>query len=541
MKKIIPLFLLSVCALAARTQKCAATPDVLYGVLFEDVQMNNIFPDNKTFVDCVPKRNPADIVKDYLSMKNNPLVKFSLRGFVEANFTLPGQADTTYHSSEGDIVTHINKLWKLLERRPDQQVDCSTLLPLPNPYIVPGGRFREIYYWDSYFTMLGLKESGEIEMIENMVKNFSYMIQKYGHIPNGNRNYYLTRSQPPFFSSIVELLASIKGDGVYKTYLPALEKEYAYWMEGAAALKPGQRGKRVVKLTDGTLLNRYWDDAVTPRQESYVKDVETSWRLAESLPTADSSEVAKRKQRELLYKNLRAGAASGWDFSSRWFSDSINLYTIQTLDIAPVDLHSLMYHIEKTLEKAYQLAGNETKRKAMNVAAYKRFLALPKFFSSRLDFYSDLNLNTGKPTNAVTAAALFPLNFFIHGHDDGRQINGQKAANFIQKYLLRDGGIVTTPNNTHQQWDAPNGWAPLQWIAVNGLRHSGQQELAYEIAKRWMTLNERTFDATGKMMEKYNVEDMTKPAGGGEYKGQDGFGWTNGVYMAMRKMLQDVR
>lgn len=544
MKKIIPLFLFSIIAITAEAQKCNATPDVLYGVLFEDVQMNNIFPDNKTFVDCVPKRNPADIVKDYVAMKNNPLVKYSLRGFVEANFDLPGQADTTYHSSEGDIVTHITKLWKLLERRPDKQIDCSTLLPLPHPYIVPGGRFREIYYWDSYFTMLGLKESGEIEMIENMVKNFAYMIQKYGHIPNGNRNYYLTRSQPPFFSSIVELLASIKGDAIYKTYLPALEKEYAYWMEGAAQLKPGQRGKRLARLTDGTLLNRYWDDGITPRQESYYKDVETSWRLAESLPVTDSgkdSEVAKRKQREVLYKNLRAGAASGWDFSSRWMADSLNLYTIQVLDIAPVDLHSLMFHMEKTLEKAYKLNGNEAKRKLMSVAAMKREQALPKFFSSKLDFYSDLNLNTGKTTNIATAAAMFPLNFFVYGHPDGQQGRGQKAAAFIRKYLLRDGGIVTTPNSTYQQWDAPNGWAPLQWIAVNGLYHSGQNELAYDIAKRWMMLNERTFDATGKMMEKYNVEDMTKPAGGGEYKGQDGFGWTNGVYMAMRKLLQDVK
>jgi neutral trehalase len=98
----------------------------------------------------------------------------------------------------------------------------SSLLPLPYPYIVPGGRFREIYYWDSYFTMLGLKESGEVGMIENMVKNFAYLIQTYGHIPNGNRTYYLGRSQPPFFTAMVNLLAEIKGDSAlschFKTF-----------------------------------------------------------------------------------------------------------------------------------------------------------------------------------------------------------------------------------------------------------------------------------------------------------------------------------
>lgn len=543
MKKITWLFLLFFPLTGILAQPCNKTPDILYGVLFEDVQMAKIFPDNKTFVDCVPKRKPADIVKDYLAIKNNPAIKFSLKMFVEENFIVPAKPTDQYHTTETDIVTHLKQLWKELERKPDQQTDCSSLLPLPYPYIVPGGRFREIYYWDSYFTMLGLKESGETGMIENMIKNFAYMIQKYGHIPNGNRNYYLTRSQPPFFSSMVELLASIKGDGVYKTYLPALEKEYAYWMEGSASIKPGQSHKRVVKLKDGSIINRYWDDGVTPRQESYYQDVETSWKLAEHRTDSDTlrlsvrQELAKRKEREQLYRNLRAAAASGWDFSSRWLKDGVNLFTIQTTDIAPVDLHSLMFHLEKTLEKAYRLSGKEKQRKQLNTAAYKREMALPKFFSRELDFYSDLNLVTGKTTNTITASALFPLSFFIYGYPDGQEARGLKAATFVTKHLLRDGGIVTTPNTTGQQWDAPNGWAPLQWIAVRGLVQGGQKDLAFDIAKRWMQLNEKTFAATGKMMEKYNVEDINKPAGGGEYAGQDGFGWTNGVYLAMKKLL----
>ncbi|MFT4025167.1 MAG: trehalase family glycosidase, partial [Flavihumibacter sp.] len=217
-----------------------ATPDELYGQLFVDVQLLKVFPDGKTFVDCVPKRAPAEIVKDYLAVKRNPAIRFSLKDFVEENFQIPqGAADNYTTPADEDIRAHINKLWKLLSRTPDTAVAGSSLLPLPYPYIVPGGRFREIYYWDSYFTMLGLKVSGETEMIANMVRNFAYLIDTYGHIPNGNRSYYLSRSQPPFFAMMVELLAGIRGDQVYAEYLPALEKEYAYFMAGQEELKPG--------------------------------------------------------------------------------------------------------------------------------------------------------------------------------------------------------------------------------------------------------------------------------------------------------------
>jgi len=259
MKKIffsILLFLVMEFIAAGQVQP----PDVIYGQLFKDVQLSKIFPDGKTFVDCTPKRDPKEIVKDYLAVKNNPAIKFSLKFFVEENFELPHTPQLNYITKEKDIVMHIKNLWGVLKKDADKPVAGSSLLPLPYPYIVPGGRFREIYYWDSYFTMLGLKESGETEMIENMIKNFAYLIETYGHIPNGNRTYYLGRSQPPFFAAMVQLLASIKGDEVYKTFLPALEKEYNFWMDGANKLKPGKAYRRVVMLNDGTILNRYWDD-----------------------------------------------------------------------------------------------------------------------------------------------------------------------------------------------------------------------------------------------------------------------------------------
>jgi alpha,alpha-trehalase len=512
-------------------------PDQIYSPLFEDVQMSGIFPDNKTFVDCVPKRNPADIVKDYIQIKNNPAIRFSLRKFVEDNFIIPSSPQDNYRGGGKDIQSHIQELWTVLRRNPDKEVEGSSLLALPNPYIVPGGRFREIYYWDSYFTMLGLKESGEIQTIENMVKNFAYMLNSYGLIPNGNRSYYLSRSQPPFFSLMVELLASVKGEQVYAEFLPALETEYTYWVQGADKLKPGEAGLRAVRMPDGTVLNRYWDDETKPRQESYKEDVETATlSVRQEGRTMDFNDMAKmEKKMKSVYQNLRAGAASGWDFSSRWMADGKNLHTIETMNILPVDLNCLVLHLEQTLSVARRISKNSIGAQQMQQRITARVAAIQKYFwNSSVNFYTDYHFVKKRPQPMIMAAGMFPF-CFLKNAPNGR---AALAAATLKKHLLRPGGVVTTANNTGQQWDAPNGWAPLQWMTVWALDVSGQKELAKDIAQRWMRLTERVYTETGKLMEKYNVEDLSKTAGGGEYPGQDGFGWTNGVYLAMKRKYE---
>ena len=171
------MLLFSSAIIAGKAQQ-PATPDKIYGELFTDVQMTRIFPDGKTFVDCVPKRDPAAIVADYIKIKNNPAIRFSLKIFVEENFHVPGNIGGNYQTNKKeDATTHITKLWQVLKRSPDTARTGSSLLALPTSYIVPGGRFREIYYWDSYFTMLGLQQSGEYDIIEDMVKNFAYLIE----------------------------------------------------------------------------------------------------------------------------------------------------------------------------------------------------------------------------------------------------------------------------------------------------------------------------------------------------------------------------
>ncbi len=278
--------------------------------LFDEVQKQKVFADGKTFVDCLNKKDLQEILEEYQQSKESG--DFDLKKFVHKHFELPHVPETGFTSSaRNDIVDHIESLWPVLTRMPDEKK--GSLIPLPFSYIVPGGRFGEIYYWDSYFTMLGLKASGKIQMIENMVKNFSHLIETIGYIPNGNRTYYIGRSQPPFFSLMVRLLSELKGNSVLIDFLPGLEKEYDFWMKGKEVLNEKEPANHhVVRMNKGEILNRYWDEDETPRPESYREDVELAHQ---------ADEDPKK-----IYRHLRAGAESGWDFSSRWFKDKKSFY-----------------------------------------------------------------------------------------------------------------------------------------------------------------------------------------------------------------------
>jgi alpha,alpha-trehalase len=521
-----------------------STPDEIYGELFRDVQMNKVFPDGKTFVDCIPRKDPKAIVSDYKKLKANPAVKFSLLKFVEDNFTIPSVPEVKDIQQEKDITVHIKKLWAVLKREPDVKVNGSSLLPLPHPYIVPGGRFREIYYWDSYFTMLGLKESGETVMIENMVKNFAHLINTYGHIPNGNRSYYLSRSQPPFFPLMVQLLAEIRGNQVYADFLPAMEKEYQYFMSGADKVKIGEPVKYVVRMPDGTVMNRYWDESTKPRQESYREDVETADAAVKKMLSVSlfKNEAQQKKAEEAkrieIYQHLRAGATSGIDFSSRWFTDPKDITTIQTTNMIAVDLNSLLYQAEMIIRQAYILmpastpsvkASNSAKAADYNMKAQTRKKAIDKFcWNEKGGFYCDFDYVNNKYSDEITLAGMYPLFAKI---PDQQRAERQKQA--VMKNLFHAGGFTTTAHSTGQQWDAPNGWAPLQWMTITGLENYYFNDEAKDAAEKWIRLNKAVYERTGKLMEKYNVMDINLEAGGGEYPSQDGFGWTNGVLLAL--------
>ncbi|MCB0530079.1 MAG: alpha,alpha-trehalase TreA [Saprospiraceae bacterium] len=481
--------------------------------LYEDVQTSGIFPDSKFFTDCVPKSSAGDILKAYEQEK--PEAGFDLKAVVEAHFDFPPEPDSGYRSAEKPIRQHLNGLWDVLLRHPDT-AQGGTLIPLPHPYIVPGGRFREVYYWDSYFTMLGLQVSGRVDIIQDMVENFSYLIDSLGFIPNGNRTYYLGRSQPPFFAPMVSLLSEIDGEEVLLKYRPQLEKEYNFWMEGELNLSseaPAHR--RVVLLPDGSVLNRYWDDRPGPRPEAYTEDVHVAQEAGGDAAAA--------------YSHIRAAAESGWDFSSRWFRDGQHMTSIQTTDLIPVDLNCLLYFLEKTLLNIYRKLPDRVPADVFKEKArHRKNAILQHCWSEPSGFYFDYHHIDRAHPDAWTLAALFPLFFQIATTDQA-----EKVAQHVRTKFLQPGGLCTTLRETGQQWDAPNGWAPLQWIAYQGLVNYGHESLAGKIREQWMAVNKKTYSETGKMMEKYNVNDITLKAGGGEYPNQDGFGWTNGVYLKM--------
>jgi alpha,alpha-trehalase len=484
--------------------------------LFHDVQLKAVFPDSKTFVDCTPKRELEEILTDYESIKEKP--DFDLKEFVRLNFDLPVRPKSSFASDTALVMEeHLTKLWPILTRKADQIEPRSSLIPLPYDYVVPGGRFSEIYYWDSYFTILGLKAQKRYDLIQNMVKNFAHLIETIGFIPNGNRNYYLTRSQPPFFSLIVKELEeydSLAADH----YLDAMVKEYNFWMNGIDSVKnPGDAVAHVVMMNDGSILNRYWDKGTTPRPEAYKED----YTLAQK----------QHGDKKRLYRDIRSAAESGWDFSSRWFRDGKSLETIHTTEIIPVDLNCLLAHLERMIAKGYSLRGNTKEANAFTKRSSDRRKALLTFcWAPEANFFMDYDFVANKLTGIKSLAGVFPLFFEMTQKDIA-----QKMAVVIEKEFLKPCGLVTTLVDTDQQWDAPNGWAPLQWMSYKGLMNYQVDKLAKEIRTRWIQQNIRVYEATGKMMEKYNVMDSTLIAGGGEYPNQDGFGWTNGVALAFLK------
>ena len=482
------------------------TPADLYGELFAAVQMRRIFPDGKTFVDAVPKRAAAAIMQDWRA--RGPMDDAALRAFVLANFDVPGEGAAPVLATDGKSVTmeeHIRRLWPVLTRPPLAPVAGSSALALPRPYVVPGGRFREMYYWDSYFTMLGLKADGQGALVDSMIDDFVSLVERYGHVPNGTRSYYLSRSQPPFLYAMMAL-SPATDTAVKARRLAALKREWAYWTVP----------QRTPPMPDGAALQHYWDARSTPRDESYREDVETA--RASGRPVAE------------VYRSLRAGAESGWDFSSRWLADGQTLATIDTTGLVPVDLNSLLYGLEQAIATGCGDAGDTACARAFTDRAVTRRHAVERWLWDEAGGrYGDYDTARKVVRGGVTAATLYPLFTGLASKE-----HGARVGETTEELLLAPNGLRTTTVATGQQWDKPNGWAPLQWIAVEGLSRYDRDDVAQAIARRFVATVEREYRASGKLLEKYDVE-QSRAGGGGEYPTQDGFGWTNGVVRALQE------
>ena len=494
-----------------------AGPDELLGELFQDVQLKRIYPDGITFVDTIPKDTLRKILKKYDEQRLTP--GFDLAQFVNDHFGyFNPSSDKGYHSNPDHTVEeHIDELWDVMTH--EHYRDKGSILALPHPYIVPGGRFGSQYYWDSYFVMIGLAASDRYDLIDNMMKNYAFMIRKLGFIPTANRTYYVSRSHPPFFSQMVKLLGKKKGKRALLQYLPYLVAEHHFWMKGHKDLSDDSPAKRrVVLMPDGSILNRYYDNKHSPRPESYKEDIETS-------------QLVNDRVSSQIYTDLRAAAESGWDFSSRWFKDGRNLETIHTTEIIPVDLNCLLYQLEMTIAEGYDILMQSLLANRYRKKAEKRADAIRKYcYAEEKGFYFDYDFVAGKVTGEYTLAGVYPMYAGFASKDEAELI-----AKIFEKYFMHEGGLLTTLKDTGQQWDAPNGWAPLQWVAIQGLRKYDHRDLAEKIKKRWIEAVMAVYNTNLKLVEKYNVLDIHGAAGGGEYQLQDGFGWTNGVLMALLK------
>jgi alpha,alpha-trehalase len=494
-------------------------PDRIYAELFERVQSRHLFGDSKTFVDATPKSDPASVLSAFRSECDQ--ADFNIKEFVEGHFELPEtHIDTPSDPMGLPVEERIEELWDMLTRAADEKVEHSSLIPLPNRYIVPGGRFREVYYWDSYFTMLGLADSGRVDLISDMVDNFAYLIDEVGFIPNGNRSYYCSRSQPPYFALMVDLLAEVSDDdGVFGRFLPQLKREYDFWMAGADTLSAETPAHRRVVLSPGGFLNRHWDDEAIPRQESYAEDVELAAKVS--------------RDPEELYRDVRAGAESGWDFSSRWFADRQSMATIRTTQVIPVDLNTLMYNLEATLARVCKAHGVSADANFYEERAENRKKLLQTiFFDDASGMFMDLALPDFEATGTLSIAAAYPLFFGVATPEQA-----ERVAQCIHRDFLKAGGWVTSNCDTGQQWDQPNGWAPMQWITYGGLERYGFHDEARTGATRWVADNIAVYQQHGRLLEKYNVESSGLAGSGGEYAVQDGFGWTNAVLLRLMRKL----
>jgi alpha,alpha-trehalase len=491
---------------AARALRVAADanmPEDIWGELYRSVELARIFPDSKTFADMVPLESPEKILQAYRAEK--PTGKEALAAFVGRYFTAVGAAPKI----RIPLRAHIKALWPVLSRPPVAPMPGSSLLPVTNAYIVPGGRYQEFYYWDSYFAMLGMKADGQQPMVESMIATFVGLIERYGHIPNGTRTYYLGRSQPPFLALMMDLSAD-KESALARRRLTALQTEHAYWMAGSGCIGADGSCQHVVRMPDGSLLNRYWDARDTPRDESYTEDVATA-AAAAPRPAAE------------INRHLRAGGESGWDFSSRWLRDGRTLSTIRTTDIVPIDLNSLLWIQEQAIARRCRELGDDSCARSFEDLAARRLTAMQRYlWNSRESRFADWDRSTRNVTPSVSAAMLVPLYAGLATKEQAAAV-----ARLTRDRLLAPGGVRTTTVTTGQQWDSPNGWAPLQWMAIVGLDRYGVRQLARTIADRWLSAVSNFYCRTGRVIEKYDVETLSA-GGGGEYVVQDGFGWTNG-------------
>uniref|UniRef100_A0A2K6TEI3 Trehalase n=1 Tax=Saimiri boliviensis boliviensis TaxID=39432 RepID=A0A2K6TEI3_SAIBB len=534
------LCLLLLLELGLRSQEALPPPCeseiYCHGELLHQVQMAKLYQDDKEFVDMPLSVAPEQVLQTFTELSrghNHSIPREQLQAFVQEHFQAKGQELQPWTPvdwkdsprflqkiSDGKLrawAGQLHQLWKKLGKKMKPEVlshpERFSLIYSDHPFIVPGGRFVEFYYWDSYWVMEGLLLSEMAETVKGMLQNFLDLVKTYGHVPNGGRVYYLQRSQPPLLTLMMDRYLTHTNDTAFlQENIETLALELDFWIKN-----------RTVSVSVGGknyLLNRYYVPYGGPRPESYSKDAE----LANTLPEGD---------REALWAELKAGAESGWDFSSRWLIGGPNpnsLSSIRTSKLVPVDLNAFLCQAEELMSNFYSRLGNESQAMKYRTLREQRLAALNAvLWDEKAGAWFDYDLENKKKNGEFYPSNLTPLwagCFSDPGVAD-------KALKYLEdsQILTYQYGIPTSLQKTGQQWDFPNAWAPLQDLVIRGLAKAAlprAQEVAFQLAQNWIRTNFDVYSQKSAMYEKYNISNGGQPGGGGEYEVQvsrPGVGW----------------
>ncbi|CAH1108704.1 unnamed protein product [Psylliodes chrysocephalus] len=543
------LILISVLSLihpsTSQHKQSCHSPIYCQGDLLHVVQTAKIFNDSKTFVDMAMINPVNETLKKFQTLMaendDNPS-REQIAEYVYQNFKAIGELDEEYprdFKKEPKIIKeiadpvvrhfaqHIIDIWPTLTRKVSYHVldhpDTHSLIPVEHPFIIPGGRFKEYYYWDSYWILKGLLLSDMYETSKGLVQNLLSMVERYGFIPNGGRIYYLNRSQPPLISLMVADYVKVTKDFEFiRNNIGTLDKELSFWLD-----------KRLVKIQKDGIdyeLAHYDSESDTPRPESYLEDIETC-----------SSKIDEGKYE--CYTDLKSGAESGWDFTSRWLFDkkgepTSDLEMISTRRNVPVDLNAFLYKAFKAVYKFHLILQNEEQARFWLGKMDKWKEAIEAIFWHEEDgTWYDYDMKLQKPRRYFWASNLVPL-WAGSFDEDKREERGARTAKYLHKIGIDRyrGGIPMSLLPTGQQWDFPNAWSPYQNLIIIGLDKSkdpSAQELGKDLAHKWVNSNIKAFHENKVMFEKYNAESSGHFGGGGEYHIQAGFGWSNGCVLEL--------
>lgn len=384
----------------------------------------------------------------------------------------------------------------------NQSEDSGSLIGLPYPYTVPcpDNMFLEMYYWDTYFTNVGLIAKGEIELAKSNVDNMLWMVEKYGFMPNGNRTYYLNRSQPPFLWRAVKDIFDFTSDiewlnSSYKT----LCKEYDFWQTKRLAPNGLNFYGNHEGLTEERIQALYND--FTKRSGGFTaEDHETKVKMAHS---------------------IRTFVESGWDCNSRFGLDGEYFN--------PVELNSLLYGFEIQMIEFSKILKNNDADLWKQRAEYRKNKMDEFLWSKEKGMYLDRNFKTGEFSLVISAASLYP--YFV-----GISFDKKDVIKLIDILLLEFGISACADGEAVNgfQWDYPNIWPPVQYIVYEACVKCGLMNEAEKIKNRYVKLIETCFEKTGKLWEKYN--GITGDVANEDYDAPSMMGWTSGVYWLFKSV-----